>query len=1287
MLTEAEVALVETHLLQMAPDAMIVVDQSGRILRANALAERLFGYPPGALTGQSLDSIVPKWLRDRYHQHFTAYLRHPCLRPMNTGQMLSGLRRDGSEFAADISLNPLPTPTGIHVLAAIRDASDHQRAQAILEQASAGLERQVAARNAELLQANAELRRQIAERMQAEAALRETEALYRDLVENQPDLICRYLPDTTLTFVNAAYARFFGRKPEELIGQRFIEFLCAEDREEVWRQMAAFTPAAPARQYEHKTIRMDGAVRWHLWHDFAFFDERGKATGFQCIGIDVTEHKQAEARLQTTNRALQLRSACNQSLVQAINEVVLLAEICRLIIEVGGYRFAWVGFAEHDEARTVRPVWQAGYESNYLASVRITWSDDESGEGPTGTAIRTGRPAVVRNLMTDPHYAPWRVRALECGFASSIALPLIVEGQIDGALNIYAAEPDAFTAEEIQLLGKLADDVAYGLSALRVRARQQRMAVALQESEERFRHLAEAAFEGIAVSRQGRLIDVNQQLADMLGYVPAELIGREILNFVDPEARELVQTRLQTGILEPVEHMLQRKDGSTFPVEVRVRTALYRGEMVRISAIRDITERKRAEEALRESAERLKLALQAANAGAWEWNIATGRTIWSDENYRVMGLVPGSAEACYANWLRCVHPDDRTETQRRVAESMEQGGELNIEFRVVWPNGDIRWLQDIGKIQYDPAGNVIGLYGIQMDITARKQAEEALFEAKERAQVTLHSIGDAVITTDANAIIEYLNPVAEALTGWTMAEACGRPLSEVFHIISEQTRQPAPDPVARCLQEGKIVGLANHTVLIDRHGREYHIADSAAPIRGRDGRVLGVVLVFHDVTENRRLTRQLEYDATHDALTGLINRVEFERRLERALTSAQQYGSRHALCYMDLDQFKIVNDTAGHAAGDELLRQIHTILSGMFRERDTLARIGGDEFGLLLDNCPLERAQTIAQAVVSNIHSHRFHWEGRTYQIGVSIGLVPITAEVKDTAQLLTQADVACYIAKETGRNRVHLYQRENGATALRHSEILGAAGLRDAMEQGRFRLYYQPIVPLDAPDCRPVRYEVLLRVVYKGSPEENSELVLPAVFIPAAERYGLMNAIDRWVIQTAFREYANGVGLTGARISINLSGNSLSDETLLGFIETQFAEHAFPPAQICFEITETATIQNLRQALELMAALKRRGSQFALDDFGSGLSSFHYLKTLPIDFLKIDGSFIKDMIGNASDYALVAAINQMSHTMGIQTIAEYVHSLAIVERLREMGVDYAQGYFFGEPTPWGKPS
>ena len=1168
MLTEAEVTLIETYLLQMAPDAMLVVDQSGQILHVNALAEDLFGYPPGTLAGEPLDILIPERVRDLHHQHIADYFRDPHQRLLDVGPLFRGRRRDGGEFAAQISLSPFQTPQGTHVVAAIRDVSEYRRIQQTLEQTAVDLEQQVAAHGVELLQANAELRQRIAEQARTEAALREAEGLYRQLVENQPDLICRFLPDTTLTFVNTAYARFFGCQPEALIDKPFLEFLGAEEQANVLAQLAALTPAAPARQYEHETLRADGVPYWHLWHDFAFFDPQGKVTHFQSVGVDITARKQIETQLQITNRALQLRSACNQALIHATDETGLVNEICRLVVEVGGYRLAWVGLAEQDEAKTVRPAGQAGYETGYLESAQITWADNERGQGPTGTAIRTGSPVVARDLLTEPHYLPWRAEALRRGYAASLALPLRLEGQIFGALNIYAAESIAFVAKEIQLLTDLADDVAYGLAALRLRA-----------------------------------------------------------------------------------------------------------------------QRKEAEEALRKSEERLTMALRAAHAGAWERNVATNQAIWSDDNYRVLGLVPGSVQACYKNWLRCIHPDDRAAVEPQVAEAREQGRELNIEFRVVWPDGGIHWINSIGKMQYDPAGQPVGMYGIQMDITERKHAEEALFAEKERVQITLHSIGDAVITTDAQAKVEYLNPVAEAFTGWPVAEARGRPLQEIFRIVNEQSREPAPDPVARCLQEGRIVGLANHTVLIGRDGQEYDIDDSAAPIRGRDGQVLGVVLVFHDVTETRRLTRQLAHDASHDALTGLVNRTEFERRLERALASAQQYDAHHALCYLDLDQFKVVNDTAGHAAGDQLLRQINAILSGMFRERDTLARIGGDEFGLLLDNCPLDRAQLIAQTVVSNIRDHRFHWEGRTYQIGASIGLVPISAATQDTNQLLTQADVACYIAKELGRNRVHLYQQEDSETAQHHSEILGAAGLRDALEQGRFRLQYQPIVSLNLPDSPPVRYEVLLRVAYKSSPDEASELVLPAAFIPAAERYGLMGAIDRWVIQTAFREYANGIGQTGAKIAINLSGNSLSDETLLAFIEAQFAEYGFPPERVCFEITETAAIQNLRRALELMAALKRHGCQLALDDFGSGLSSFHYLKTLPVNYLKIDGSFVKDMLENASDCALVAAINQMSHTLGIETVAEYAHSQGIVERLRELGVDYAQGFFIGQPAPWSPPS
>ncbi|MBK8182140.1 MAG: EAL domain-containing protein [Candidatus Competibacteraceae bacterium] len=559
-----------------------------------------------------------------------------------------------------------------------------------------------------------------------------------------------------------------------------------------------------------------------------------------------------------------------------------------------------------------------------------------------------------------------------------------------------------------------------------------------------------------------------------------------------------------------------------------------------------------------------------------------------------------------------------------------------------------------------------------------------LLETSGRAQLILYSMSDAVIATDINGIVHYLNPAAEALVGRVTAVQ-GQPLGDVFQIVNEQTGQTAPDLIHPCLQEGNTIRLNDHSILIGGDGRQYGIDGSVAPVKGWDGQVLGAILTFHDVTANRQLTRQLTHAATHDALTGLINRPEFERRLEQALASTRQYGIHHALCYLDLDQFKFVNDTAGHAAGDELLKQINVLLSGMFRERDAFARIGGDEFGLLLEHCPLDRAQLIAQTVVGHIREYRFHYDNRIYQIGVSIGLVPITAETRDIAQLLAQADSACYMAKEKGRNRVYIPQLTSGETGARHGEILGAAGLRDALEQGWFRLYYQPIMPLAQTAADPVSHEALLRVVYKNNPSQNNELLLPTAFIPAAERHGLMGAIDRWVIQTAFQGYAQGIGRTGARIDINLSGNSLSDKTLFEFIEGQFVKYALPPTQVCFEITESVAIQNLHQTLDLAAAIKHHGSQLALDNFGIGMSSFHYLKTLPVDYLKIDGNLVNDMIENPSNCAVVAAINQIGHAMGIQTVAEYADSPAIIERLRELGVDYAQGYFLGRPTPWGQ--
>lgn len=427
-------------------------------------------------------------------------------------------------------------------------------------------------------------------------------------------------------------------------------------------------------------------------------------------------------------------------------------------------------------------------------------------------------------------------------------------------------------------------------------------------------------------------------------------------------------------------------------------------------------------------------------------------------------------------------------------------------------------------------------------------------------------------------------------------------------------------------------------------------------------------------------TRQLLFQANHDDLTGLVNRREFERRLSRVLRSAQEHGTQHIFCYMDLDQFKVVNDTCGHSAGDGLLRQISMLLSSRIRERDTLARLGGDEFGLLLENCNVEDAHVITEGLREMVQDFRYAYQDKIFSIGASIGMVSITAEMDNVGSIMSAADTACYSAKDNGRNRIHLYRALDADVTKRHGEMEWVARLTKAMEENRFLLYVQPILPLATKDKRRY-YEILLRKV-----DVHGRVYLPMAFIPAAERYLLMNSIDRWVIRNTLANYRNMLDLNPGNadcvFTINLSGVSLGDKTLLGYIREQFAIHGVPPSAICFEVTETSAIVNLTNTIELMEALKKIGCRFLLDDFGSGMSSFAYLKNLPVDFLKMDGAYVKDIATNSIDLAMVQSIHGIAQAMNIETIAEFVESKQVEEILRAMGVHYGQGHYLSHPMP-----
>jgi len=591
------------------------------------------------------------------------------------------------------------------------------------------------------------------------------------------------------------------------------------------------------------------------------------------------------------------------------------------------------------------------------------------------------------------------------------------------------------------------------------------------------------------------------------------------------------------------------------------------------------------------------------------------------------------------------------------------------------------------------AGGILALLagvGIAiMVIRVVTRTEARLHNEKELAEVTLHSIVDGVITTDADGRIEYLNPVAESFLGWSSAEARGKPLSEVYRVVDERSGVPLVTlPLTDAQGSGDPEPVAVR--LVDRNGRECPVRYSHSPIRGRDGTEHGMIVVFHDVSQLRAMAQQLLWQASHDSLTGLVNRREFERRLIELIETAKAQRREHALLYLDLDNFKAVNDTCGHSAGDELLRQLTSIMLTRMRGSDTLARLGGDEFGALLESCPPEQAVRIANGMRETVREFRFVWEGKTFSVGVSIGLVPVNAESGNVSQVLAAADACCYEAKKQGRDRVQVYRPDARGAGGRHEELQLVSQITSAFELGQFRLYRQRIAPLNPGSRRAAHYEVLIRMLdASGSP-------VPATgFMPAAERYNLLTSIERWVVSSLVeflhRQWNSGAipreaqdGGERGFYSVNISGASINDKSFPEFLRNLLTRYQLPSGLLCFEITETTAISNLSKAAELMHELKGMGCRFALDDFGTGMSSFAYLKYLPVDFLKIAGVFITDMGTDAMDYAIVDSINKISHILGMKTIAESVENAEALARITELGIDFAQGYFVAEPEELG---
>jgi diguanylate cyclase (GGDEF)-like protein/PAS domain S-box-containing protein len=691
--------------------------------------------------------------------------------------------------------------------------------------------------------------------------------------------------------------------------------------------------------------------------------------------------------------------------------------------------------------------------------------------------------------------------------------------------------------------------------------------------------------------------------------------------------------------------------------------------------------RQRLDTQLRQSEERFSLGFDGMNAGLWDFDLENDCAYYSSHLYGQFGYRAGELSLDAETFFSLTHPDDRPRIRTALRDHLVADSVYDVELRLRTREGHYVWCRTSGKAMRNAEGRPIRMVGCLFDISDRKQAQLDAHRARELAEVTLASIADAVIRIDEFGRVTYSNTMAERILGQNAADLHLQLFDSVCKLCDEATCRHGSECTG-CLpvpQHDAPLAPSSSLHLIRADGTRLPVHYVAAAMHDVEGVAIGTVVVLRDVSAEREHAEQLSYQATHDELTDLLNRREFERRLGGLLLDeGSGDAGGYAVMFLDLDQFKIVNDTCGHAAGDDLIRHVGKTLKGHLRGGDIVARLGGDEFGVVLPRCTAEDSLRIASDLRRAVGAIRLPWSDGILTTGVSIGVVAAGARLTQTREIMKAADAACYMAKEKGGNRAHLFSHNDHELTLVHTQMEWVSRVKAALEHDRFCLYTQKILALKTahtPDDG-THVELLLRMR-----DESGAIISPASFIGAAERFNLMPAIDRWVIARAFSEVARHADKT-ATWSINLSGISVGDEQLVDYILEQSELHRISLRQICFEITETAAIRNLQKATALIERLRASGCRFALDDFGVGMSSFNYLKHLRVDYVKIDGSFIKELDTSVLDRAIVRSITEVAHAAGRQTIAEFAESETVIHCLREMGVDYAQGYGVGFPVP-----
>jgi diguanylate cyclase (GGDEF)-like protein/PAS domain S-box-containing protein len=828
----------------------------------------------------------------------------------------------------------------------------------------------------------------------------------------------------------------------------------------------------------------------------------------------------------------------------------------------------------------------------------------------------------------------------------------------------------------------------------RARATLRESVQALTDSEERTRLILETAHDAyVAMDGQGAIIDWNRRAEQIFGWHRDDVIGRSVgETIIPPHFREMhikgVRHYIETGegpvLGKRIELSALHRDGHEFPVELAIAPVRHSSGVTFHAFLHDISERKESEAAvrrgemeLRRSRRRLEQAQAIAHMGSWEWDVRANKVTWSDELYRIYGLQPGEFAATFEGYLERVHEKDRERVQATIGRALADHRPFVFEERVVRPNGNVRLLESQGEVQIDGDGQVIRMIGVCNDVTERRAAEGAAREAEERFRSAFEygPVGIALVDVSSGRRGRYIevNRAICEISGYSEEELLTTSRQALTHPEDAEAEQGLFDQ----LLAGEIPSYSVENRTLRPDGEWAWTAVNTSLVRDDAGQPLYAIIQVQDVSERKRFEGQLQYLADHDPLTGLYNRRRFEAELSRQVAFNSRYGPTGAVLVVDLDHFKYVNDTLGHAIGDEMIARVGTLLRERLRETDVVARLGGDEFAVLLPSADEEQARLVGEDIVKSVRSQTVQLsKDRQLRLTACVG-VALFGQEYDVGHeaVLVNADIAMYEAKEAGRDRCVLLDATEGPQTQMRARLTWSERIRTALEQDSFELYQQPI--LDIRKNEVTHHELLVRL-----PGDSGELIPPGTFLYIAEQFGLIQAIDRWVVGKAAalikRLHTEGNPVT---LSVNLSGASITDASLLEVVEQEIQATGIDPHSLIFEVTETAAIVNIDKARRFAERLGELGCAFALDDFGAGFGSFYYLKHLPFDYLKIDGDFIRQLPTSKPDQLTVKAIVQIAHGLGKRTVAEFVGDEATLGLLGRFGVDYAQGYFTGRPT------